>query len=112
MTSNIKRKVYIPNLASHDFSAAEKYGELVFVTKGHQNRYSIDDKTRAWARALKGSNPEDCIVVSSYSHLVAVGCAMFAVKHGRLNLLLYQDNKYILREALLRQALEAEEANE
>lgn len=108
MTTLTQRKVFVPNLGAHDFSAAEKYGELIFVTKGHQNRYSIDDKARAWAKALKDSSPEDCIVVSSYSHLVAVGCSMFAVIHGRINLLLFRGKDYVLREAMLRQVLEAE----
>lgn len=101
-------KVYVPNLASHDFSTAAKYGELVYITVGSQNRFAVDSMVRAWAKALKKSASDDYIIISGLSHHNAIGTAIFGMLHKKLNLLIYKGTGYVARTVLLDQAVAAE----
>jgi hypothetical protein len=96
MEPNHKR-VYIVNKSAHDFSEAEKYGNLVFITEGRLNRFSVNDMHRQTDEALLGSTMYDYIVPCSLNVLNSVVCATFAVKHRRLNLLLFKQGDYIER---------------
>ena len=90
-----KTKVYIPNKAPHDFSSAEAFGELVFITEGLlPNRYAITTMYRVIVHALRESKPDDWIVLCSLSSLCAILCSVFAVKHRRLNLLIHYNDTY------------------
>ena len=110
MNKSESTKVYVPNLGTHDYSDAERYGDLVYVTKGNVHRYAVPAMVRAWVKSLQDSKPDDYIMVTSMSHLCLVGGALFALKHeGKVNLLLFRNGKYFARELMLSQALEAEE---
>lgn len=98
-------KVLIPNRGVHDYSEAEKYGELEFVTKGQQNKYSVGNMFRIWVKALKDSHPDDHVMITSLTVLCCIGCMVFALKHGCINLLLFRDSKYISRRLMLQEAL-------
>lgn len=90
-------KVYVVNKSNHDFSKAEKFGELVYVTKGRLHRYNVNDMVRKANEAFENSMKEDYIVLCSLNVLNSVVCATFAMKHKRLNLLLYKSGKYLER---------------
>jgi hypothetical protein len=90
-------RVFIVNKSAHDFSEAEKYGELVFVTKGRLNRFSTNDMHRKAQDAFEGSEDSDWIVPCSLNVLNSIVCATFVAKHKKLNLLLFKDGKYIER---------------
>ena len=94
-------KVYIPNKSGHVYKDAERYGEIVFVTAGIQNKYSVNHMVRIWKDALKDSSPDDMIVLTGLNIICSLGAAVFAHKHGRINLLLWRTDKYIKREELL-----------
>ena len=93
-------KVFVPNFgAGHDYSDAERFGELVFVTSGSVNPFDTGVMKRAWAEALKQSEPMDYIIVTSLNSLCMVGAAEFAIRHGRLKLLLFSSKgRYQKRE--------------
>lgn len=98
-------KVYITNKGGHDYSAAEKFGELVFCTKGSLPRFNTAQMFRELSQAMKDSSPDDYILITSLASLNSVACALFAHKHGRLNLLLWQPDegskgKYVERTIL------------
>lgn len=90
-------KVYIVNKSSHDFSPALQYGELVFLSEGPMNRYSTNNMLRAFTEKMKDSSGEDFIVPCSLNVMNSICCALFAYKHGKLNLLLFKDGHYIER---------------
>lgn len=90
-------KVFVVNKSAHDFSDAEKYGKLVFITEGKLNRFNINDMHRQATDAMKNSGDSDYIVPCSLNVLNSIVCATFAVKHGRLNLLLFKSGSYIER---------------
>lgn len=95
------KKVYIVNKSTHDFSAARHYGELVFLSEGPMNRYSTNNMMRVFADRLMGSIKTDYIVPCSLNVMNSIACAIFARKHGTLNLLLFKEGGYIERNHVL-----------
>lgn len=94
-------KVYIVNKSNHDFSAARNYGEIVFLSEGPMNRYSTNNMMRAFAEKMSGSTKNDYIVPCSLNVMNSIACAIFAHKHGVLNLLLFKEGHYIERNHVL-----------
>ena len=90
-------RVYIVNKSAHDFHEAKKYGELVFITEGRLNRFNINDMHRQTIEVLADSTMNDYIVPCSLNVLNSIVCATFAVKHKKLNLLLFKQGNYIER---------------
>jgi hypothetical protein len=101
-------KVFVANRSAHDYSAAERYGDLVYVTAGQQNRFAANNHARLWMEALRDSSSHDYIILSSMNIICGIGCALFAMMHGRLNFLMYRRGKYIKRELVLSDMLSAE----
>ena len=95
---NQDRKVYVTNKGGHSYEAAEKYGEVIYITEGTLNRFATNTLYRAFIDGMKDSQPDDYILITSMSIVNAIGAAVFARKHGCLNLLLYRSGEYILRE--------------
>ena len=94
-------KVFIVNKSSHDFSAAEAYGSIVFLSEGPMNRYATNSMVRLFEDLLKDSGPSDYIVPCSLNVMNSIACAIFAHRHGRLNLLLFKEGTYIERNHIL-----------
>ena len=95
------KRVYIVNKSSHDFKAAEKYGEVVFLSEGSMNRYATNSMVRQFGDAMELSKADDYIVPCSLNVMNSIACAIFAHKHGCLNLLLFKDGLYIERNHVL-----------
>ena len=93
--------VYIVNKSNHNFTPAKDYGNLVFLSYGPMNRYSTNNMFRIFREGLENSSPDDYIVPCSLNIMNAIACSIFAHKHGKLNLLLYKDGKYIERNHVL-----------
>ena len=91
------RKVFVVNKSSHDFGPADKYGKVHFLSSGSMNRYATNSMVRLFEEAMRESKVEDYIVPCSLNVMNSIACAIFAYKHGRLNLLLYKDGVYIER---------------
>lgn len=94
------RKVFIVNKSAHDFSAAEEYGRIVFLSEGPMNRYACNNMAREFDFIMKNSKPEDHIVPCSLNVMNSIACAIFAHKHGKLNLLLFKEGQYIERNLM------------
>lgn len=93
--------VYVVNKSAHDFSPAEQYGEVIFLSEGPMNRYSTNNMFRTFTDKLKGSKEDDYIVPCSLNVMNSIACAIFAHKHGKLNLLLFKEGSYIERNHVL-----------
>jgi hypothetical protein len=89
--------VFIVNKSAHDFSPAEEYGDIVFLSSGPMNRYSTNNMERQFSAIMKESKSDDYIVPCSLNVMNSIACAIFACKHKRLNLLLYRQGTYIER---------------
>lgn len=91
------RKVYIINKAAHDFSAAEKYGSLIFLSKGAVNKYAVSRIFRQFQDALSTSSEDDYILLTSLTVMCVIACCIFALRHNKLNLLIFKDEDYVVR---------------
>jgi len=83
-------RVYVVNTSGHDISDAERYGELVVMTEGTVDKFNITIMLRAFNEHLAYSTSDDFILVSGPTVMNCIACAMFAAKHGCLNLLLWR----------------------
>jgi hypothetical protein len=94
-------KVFIVNRSAHDFSAADKFGELIFLSEGKISRYAVNSMHRDFTALMEGSTKDDYIVPCSLNVMNSIACAIFAHKHGTLNLLLFKDGLYIERNLII-----------
>jgi len=90
-------KVYIVNRSAHDFSAADKYGDAIFLSEGPMNRYSVNNMMRQFTDRMKDSHEEDYLVPCSLNVMNSVASSILAFKHGKLNLLLFKEGNYVER---------------
>lgn len=89
-----KRKVFIVNKGGHDYTAAEQYGDLVFLSEGSVDKLAVGHMYRLMAEHLDSSSSEDYILLCGLPTMQAVATGMFAFKHKRLNLLLFWSGEY------------------
>jgi hypothetical protein len=89
--------VYIVNKSAHDFSAAEKYGSIIFLSEGPMNRYAVNHMYRLFTERMNDSGESDYIVPCSLNVMNSIASSVFTFKHGTLNLLLFRDGMYIER---------------
>lgn len=92
-----KNTVYVVNNGGHDFSAAERFGRIVYLSDGLMNKYSINVMYRMFSAKLRNSRPTDYILCTSLTQMNMVAAGIFSVLHGRLNVLIYKDNDYVAR---------------
>ena len=97
----MEKKVYVVNKSAHDFQPAEKYGKVIYLSEGSMNRYATNSMIRHFKEMLEGSESNDYIVPCSLNVMNSIACAIFAHKHGRLNLLLFKDGIYVERNHVL-----------
>ena len=83
-------KVYIVNKSSHDFSNAEKFGKLIFMSEGRLNRYGTNDMVRKFQDAMRNSKEDDWLLPCSLNTANIMAASIFVMKHKRLNLLLFK----------------------
>ena len=89
--------VFVVNKSGHDFSAAEKYGSIVFLNEGPINRYAVNHMHRIFTERMESSEKVDYIVPCSLNVMNSIASSVFTFKHGTLNLLLFRDGLYIER---------------
>ena len=98
-------KVYVVNKGCHDYSKAEKYGKVTYLSVGNFKRYSTGKMYRIFTEKLDSSNQDDWIIVSGLTIMVVIACSIFVHKHKRLNLLIYNNRvgveEYIKRKVIL-----------
>ena len=92
--------VYIVNQSSHDYSKAELYGKLIPLSIGSMNRYQVNDMVRKFSEKLNDSNPDDYLVMSGLAMMNTIAATVFALKHHRLNLLLFKNGHYVERNVV------------
>ena len=96
-------KVYVVNQGFHDFAPAEKFGRLVFMTEGYQPKFSVATALRRFQFCMQDSAEEDWILLTGLSVLNGLAMSVFALKHNRLNLLLYDGKGYVSRTLIIDQ---------
>lgn len=94
----MKNKIYVINRSAHDYSGAEKFGEIVYLSEGSINRYATNKIYRQMNDVLKNSKPDDYILLTGLTIMASIACSIFSVKHNRLNLLLFRPNDHSYAE--------------
>lgn len=95
-------KVYIINDSGHDYTEAEKYGELVYLTRGKVPSYAITQHYRVFAEKMKDATPEDYILVTSLASMNAICGWIIGTLGFPLNLLLFKEDTYVVRKLMPR----------
>jgi len=90
--------VFVPNDGPHDYTQAETYGELVFLTHGVVNRMDTDALAMQISHKMRDSHIDDHILIASLPIINLIAGAIQAKRHGRLNLLIFQHGSYVERD--------------
>lgn len=107
-------KVYVVSKGFHDWEKASAFGEVVFLSKAPVNRMAVSCMARRFIPELENSSPDDLIVISGLSVMNTIAGAIFAMKHRRLNLLIYDsdNDRYVKRELIFDNDLALERIGE
>lgn len=85
-------KVYIVADGGHDYSDAERFGDIVFLSTTPIHRHAVDNMVRTFNEILKKSSPEDYLLVTQYTNMVVVATAIMSHLHGKVRLILFDHN--------------------
>ena len=105
---NRKKKVYVINRGGHDFSMAKEFGQIVFLSEGKIDMYATATMYRKFVDILRYSEKDDCLLLTGLSTMTAIASAIFSHMHGRVNLLLFRNGKYIERTVVLSELIDKE----
>jgi chloramphenicol O-acetyltransferase len=95
-------KVYIVNKSGHNYEDALRFGkELIFLTEGRIKQISVNNIYREVSEKMKDSSPDDYLIITSLPIISAIAASVLARKHGRLNLLIFKNGKYLERNISL-----------
>jgi hypothetical protein len=99
-------RVFILNRGPHDYSDARRFGELTYCTDGSLDKDDLAQMYRELEPFIVlDSRPEDFILLTSLTSLCSIACAMFAARHGRLNLLIYRGDGYVAKTIYFKDVL-------
>lgn len=94
-------KVFVLNDGGHDYTDAQRFGEIVFCTNNVIRKDDISQMYRELNSALAEANHDDLLLVSSLASLGMVASAILADRFGEVHLLLYKDGQYVKRDLFL-----------
>ena len=97
----MSRKVFIISNGGHDYSDAERYGEIIFCTDEVIRKDDVAQMYRVLSEALDQAEADDLLLISSLTSLCTVAAAILAARFGELHLLLYKDGEYVKRDLIL-----------
>ena len=99
------KTVWVTNKSSHDFSPAEKFGRLEYLTEGVlPSKFSVNMLYRTFIEKTKNAKQDDFILMSGPSSALSVIVAIMAARFGVVNLLIHdtKEKKYEERSLVLR----------
>lgn len=96
--SEVKPTVWVLNQSGHDYSEAEKYGTLRYLTKGKVDAYASNKYYRIYADALQAMKEGDYILLTGLASMNLILGWIIGFKGFSLNILLYKNRKYIVRK--------------
>ena len=105
-TATPTKIVFVPNKSGHDFSKAERFGRLFYLSEGIVSRLNVNQIHRAFASAMVESRAEDFILITGLNILNSIACSIQAKKFGQVNFLMYKmsgdgNHDYVARSIFL-----------
>jgi len=97
--------VYIVNNGGHDYSDSSRFGHIIFLSAGPVSKFAISKMYREFAMKLRESTDADYILLTGLTTMACVACSCFAFLHGRINLLIFKNGKYVERKLVLSELL-------
>lgn len=94
-------KVWITNYAGHDFSPAEKYGTLEYITKGYVSFQSLDRVKYHIAESLSASSPDDYLLISGRPIISVLAVLIWFQMHHQVKILNWDQKTNTYREMLI-----------
>jgi hypothetical protein len=94
--------VYIVNDSGHDFSDAERFGRLISMTFGSVDKLKVTEMFRMFSEKMEFSTAKDYLLQSGPGIINMIAAGFFASKHGLLNLLIWDEGRYIERTIVFR----------
>ena len=102
MTSeNRIKKVFIPVHSSHDYSAAEEYGQLIYLSESSINKFNTNTMFLEFSETLEDAEADDYLLVTALGVMNCIATAIMIKKFNRVNFLLYNGGEYIDRSISL-----------
>lgn len=84
-----KPRVFVTNFAGHDYSKAEKYGEIVWITRGYISFHSLDRVKYRICEEVDKSNEEDWLLLSGIPVVCVLAALYWQWKHKKVKLLVH-----------------------
>ena len=97
----IRPTVWVPNKGALDYSSADRFGNIVYLTEGFIDRFQTGVLYRTLAEQLDKAKKDDYWMITSFTVINAIGTAILARKFGVINFLLWKDNAYIQRQIMV-----------
>lgn len=94
-------RVFVTNYAGHDYSALNKYGKQVFITKGFISFQGLDRVKFTVAQGMMDSTAEDWLALSGTNILNVIAAVLWYQRHGRVKVLNYDKENRQYRELIL-----------
>lgn len=88
-----KTRVYVTNFAGHDYSKAEEYGELHWITRGYISFHSLDRVKYRICEALQDSQSEDWLLLSGIPMICVVAALYWNWKHTKCKILVHDKKR-------------------
>lgn len=91
--------VYVINQSGHDFSSANFYGNLIFLSDGKINRLQTNEIYRMFLPELLKSGPEDYLLLTSLTVMNIIAACIMVKLHNKINMLIFnpKNNQYKAR---------------
>ena len=94
-------RVYVINRSSHDFSGAEKYGKLVFLSEGKVDKFQTNNIFRQFYHYLRNADASDFLLCTGLTIMNIIATSILIRRFGKVNLLIYNDKNRTYSERLL-----------
>ena len=88
------KKVFIFNNGGHDYSDAERFGTLHFITIPPEAKWDFALLFEILRKGLEDAKEDDYILISSLTSVCCIATALFVEWFGRVQYLVYKGGKY------------------
>jgi hypothetical protein len=87
--AGVMPRVFVTNFAGHDYSKAEKFGELNWVTRGYISFHSLDRVKYRICEEVQKSTSEDWLLLSGIPVICVVAALYWYHLHKKVKLLVH-----------------------
>lgn len=94
-------RVFVANVAGHDYKDAERYGKIIPVIKGYISFQSLDRVKYSIANVIASATGDDWLCISGTSIINVLAAVIWFRRCGRVKLLVWDKKAERYREVIL-----------